>query len=201
MPGACRPGPARAPPLPGRSRPPISCAGSGPRRRLCYPELCRNHFRRSVLRRKIARSTRTEARMRLRGFLMTGFLLAAPFGALPAAAQPAPGLSYSQALNTPAVMQVQDRMRQAGLYSGRVDGVWGPDSQQALERFQQRNGLQVTGTLNQATAATLGLSPGDLLAAGAGPASNAGADAAAGPLSRAAVRNLQSRLRNLGFYR
>jgi peptidoglycan hydrolase-like protein with peptidoglycan-binding domain len=139
--------------------------------------------------------------MRLRGFLMTGFLLAAPFGALPAAAQPAPGLSYSQALNTPAVMQVQERMRQAGLYSGRVDGVWGPDSQQALERFQQRNGLQVTGQLNQATAATLGLRPADLLAAGSGPAMGAGAEASMGALSRNSVANVQARLRALGFYR
>jgi len=60
--------------------------------------------------------------------------------------------------------------------------------------------LQVTGTINQATAATLGLNPGELLAGPGAPAS-AAQEAGPGPLSRAAVRNLQGRLRALGFYR
>jgi peptidoglycan hydrolase-like protein with peptidoglycan-binding domain len=139
--------------------------------------------------------------MKRSGILMAGLLLAAPALSGPAGAQTAPGLVYSQPLSSAALMQVQEKLRQSGAYTGRADGVWGPDSQAALERFQQRNGLQVTGSLNQATAATLGLQPGELLTAGSGPAVGAGADAAAGPLSRAAVRNLQSRLRNLGFYR
>ena len=124
-----------------------------------------------------------------------------------AAAQPASsGLSYSQPLTPQALMQVQERLRQLGAYTGRVDGVWGPDSQQALERFQQSRGLQVSGQLNQATAATLGVNPVELLAARPGPATAAGTDAApmaamSGPLSPGAVRNVQQRLRALGFYR
>jgi peptidoglycan hydrolase-like protein with peptidoglycan-binding domain len=133
--------------------------------------------------------------------LMTGMFLAVPLLAFPASAQPTPGLSYVQPLGPQALMQVQERLRQAGAYSGRPDGVWGPDSQAALERYQQRNGLQVTGQLNQATAATLGLNAGDLVAVGAGPASPAVADPTPGPLSRSAVRNVQARLRALGFYR
>lgn len=129
--------------------------------------------------------------------LFAGLVLAAPLLAPPALAQPAPGLAYVQPLAPPALMQVQERLRQAGDYTGRADGVWGPDSQAALQRFQQRNGLQVTGQLNQVTAMTLGLNPGALLAAGAGPA----AEAPPGPLSRLAVQNVQARLRNLGFYR
>ena len=129
--------------------------------------------------------------------------LAAPVAAL--AQQAAPGLSYSQPLAPAALMQVQERLRALGAYQGRVDGVWGPDSQQALERFQQGRGLQVTGQLNQATAATLGVDPAGLLAARGAPAT-AGADAAAaavlsGPLGAGAVRNVQQRLRALGFYR
>ena len=125
-----------------------------------------------------------------------------------AAQQAASGLVYSQPLAPQALMQVQERLRQLGAYTGRVDGVWGPDSQQALERFQQSRGLQVSGQLNQATAATLGVNPVELLAARPGPATAAaaGADAApmaalSGPLSPAAVRNVQQRLRALGFYR
>jgi peptidoglycan hydrolase-like protein with peptidoglycan-binding domain len=118
----------------------------------------------------------------------------------PAAAQAA--LAYSQPLSPSALMQVQDRLRQLGLYSGRIDGVWGPGSQQALERFQQGNGLQVTGQLNHATAATLGLDAGALFPAGSGAGIDASPSAAlSGPLGYDAVRHVQRRLRSLGFYR
>jgi len=143
--------------------------------------------------------------MKALGMAMTGLVLAAPLlvAPVPAVAQSAPGLNYVQPLSQAALMLVQERLRQAGAYPGRPDGVWGPDSQAALERFQQRNGLQVTGQLNQATAVTLGLNPGDLLAAGPSPVPPAvpPADPAPGSLSRAAVRNVQGRLRALGFYR
>ena len=148
--------------------------------------------------------------------MLVGLLLASPvvLAPAPAGAQPAPGLTYVQPLAPGAAMRVQERLRQLGAYSGRADGVWGPDSQAALERFQQGRGLQVTGQLNQATASTLGLSPAELVAAAPGPASAAAAAAApavpaapavsataAEPLSPAAVRNIQARLRSLGFYR
>jgi peptidoglycan hydrolase-like protein with peptidoglycan-binding domain len=143
---------------------------------------------------------------RLSGAILAGLLLASPVLVPRASAQPAPGLTYMQPLSPAALMQVQDRLRQMGAYSGRADGVWGPDSQSALERFQQGRGLQVSGQLNQATAATLGLNPVDLLSARPGAATSAGTDAAAlaapsNTLSRNAVRNVQSRLRTLGFYR
>ena len=141
--------------------------------------------------------------MRLSGAILAGLLLAGPALVPAASAQPAPGLVYMQPLSPPALMQVQERLRQVGAYSGRADGIWGPDSQAALERFQQGRGLQVTGQLNQATAATLGLSPVELLAARPGVAGTESVPAAAasGTLSRAAVRSVQSRLRTLGFYR
>ncbi|MBW8269944.1 peptidoglycan-binding domain-containing protein [Caldovatus aquaticus] len=132
-------------------------------------------------------------------------LLAAPLLFLaPAAAQPESGLVSSQSLAPASVRLVQQRLREIGVYQGALDGVWGPDSQAALERFQQGRSLRVTGQLNQATVATLGLRPADLLAAGSGAAAT-GADAApaamAAPLSAFAVRNVQARLRAMGFYR
>ena len=144
--------------------------------------------------------------------MLVGLLLASPvvLAPAPAGAQPAPGLTYVQPLAPGAAMRVQERLRQLGAYSGRADGVWGPDSQAALERFQQGRGLQVTGQLNQATASTLGLSPAELVAAAPGPAAAAASAVpaapavpatAAEPLSPAAVRNIQARLRSLGFYR
>ena len=145
--------------------------------------------------------------MRLSGTILAGLLLTGPALVREASAQPAPpGLVYSQPLSPAALTQVQERLRQVGAYNGRADGIWGPDSQSALERFQQSRGLQVTGQLNQATAATLGLNPTELLAArpgapGAGVDAAPAAAAASNTLSRAAVRNVQSRLRTLGFYR
>src|SRR5918997_1933734 len=141
--------------------------------------------------------------MRLSGAILAGLLLAGPALVPEASAQPAPGLTYMQPLSPAALMSVQERLRQLGAYAGRVDGAWGPDSQAALERFQQGRGLQVTGQLNQATASTLGLSPAELVAIAPGPAPVPGAAPvpSAEPLGAAAVRNVQARLRALGFYR
>ena len=138
--------------------------------------------------------------MRSRHALAALLFLATPGVAL---AQAAPGLTYSQALSSGVMAMVQEKLQQAGLYSGRADGVWGPESQAALERFQQTRNLQVTGQLNQATAATLGIAPAELLSSRNAPVPAA---ASAAPpvqetVSPAVIRNVQQRLRALGFYR
>ena len=107
-------------------------------------------------------------------------------------------LAYVQPVPPAAVQAVQDHLRHAGAYGGAVDGVWGPDSSAALQQFQASHQLQVTGQLNQATAAALGLDPGILL----------GTQQAALPppmpppetLQPGSIRALQDRLRSLGFY-
>lgn len=121
--------------------------------------------------------------------------------ALPVAAQtpPAP-LTYTQPLTPQAVQVVQQALQQQGAYTGRVDGVWGPDSEAALQRFQQAHGLQVTGQLNEATIATLSISPDQILAVT--PTQPAGSEAVipGTNLSHASVAAVQSRLRDLNFY-
>ena len=131
---------------------------------------------------------------------------ASMMAAFPAMAQTAattspPGLSYTQPLTPQAVQLVQRQLRQLGAYGGRIDGVWGPDSQAALERFQQQHNLQVTGQLNEATAATLGLTPGTLLAAGEPAPPVVPPPIPGSQLSRNSVAAIQSRLRDLNFYR
>ena len=126
----------------------------------------------------------------------------AALSALPAGAQPAPPpLSYVQPVPAPAVQSVQDRLRQAGVYNGGIDGIWGADSQAALERFQQSHQLQVTGQLNQATVATLGMDPTMFAVT---PTAAAAATPPQVPppdhLMPASVRAVQSRLHTLGFY-
>lgn len=111
-----------------------------------------------------------------------------------AAAQQAP-LSFVQPLSPSATTAVQERLREAGTYTGATDGVWGPESQAALDRFQQARGLPVTGSINLATAQALNIGVPRLL-----PMPEVAPTPVAG-LSRQAVRNVQNRLRALGFYR
>jgi peptidoglycan hydrolase-like protein with peptidoglycan-binding domain len=50
---------------------------------------------------------------------------------------------------------IQHKLSQNGLYHGRIDGLNGPETQQALRSYQQQNGLPVTGTPDQQTLASL----------------------------------------------
>ena len=53
------------------------------------------------------------------------------------------------------VMRVQQELKAAGLYQGKIDGIAGPQTKRALAAFQQAHGLPPTGTLDQQTAALL----------------------------------------------
>ena len=45
----------------------------------------------------------------------------------------------------------QEQLQAAGLYAGPVDGLMDPDTRAAIARFQQQNGMQRSGMLDQAT--------------------------------------------------
>ncbi len=51
--------------------------------------------------------------------------------------------------------QVQEQLKTAGLYKGKADGRMGSETRQAIQQFQQQNGLQATGRLDQQTMAAL----------------------------------------------
>jgi peptidoglycan hydrolase-like protein with peptidoglycan-binding domain len=136
------------------------------------------------------------------GLVMAGVLLSPAFQAHEAQAQTqtqAP-VSYVQPLSPQAQKEVQRHLKELGVYSGAVDGIWGRDSQEALERFQQTRGLQVTSNLNQATLATMGIKPADLLSLSDQPATMAGRDVQGRALNAEAVRTIQGRLKQLGLY-
>jgi peptidoglycan hydrolase-like protein with peptidoglycan-binding domain len=62
----------------------------------------------------------------------------------------------SRATASPAtVQQAQRRLRDDGLYHGSIDGVLGPQTKQALRKFQKKNGLPETATLDQETVSKL----------------------------------------------
>ena len=73
---------------------------------------------------------------------------------MPAMSQPAQNTvnpSGAWTLSRQDIRQAQEQLRDQGLYRGRIDGILGPGTKQALQQFQQNNGLQVTATLDQPT--------------------------------------------------
>jgi hypothetical protein len=53
--------------------------------------------------------------------------------------------------------RVQQRLKVLGFDPGPVDGLWGPESQAALRRYQETYALPVTGEVDRATLTALGL--------------------------------------------
>ena len=49
----------------------------------------------------------------------------------------------------------QEILRAMGLYSGRIDGIYGPKSRQALLDYQYQNALSLTGVLDLETSLSL----------------------------------------------
>ena len=82
---------------------------------------------------------------------------------------------------------LQKSLRGAGFYDGEVDGVYGPETVDAVEALQKAHGLPVTGTVDKATADALAA---DLAAKG-------GATAAQEVASTSAV---QQTLKLAGFW-
>jgi peptidoglycan hydrolase-like protein with peptidoglycan-binding domain len=71
---------------------------------------------------------------------------------------------------------LQKSLAKAGYYDGEADGVYGPETVEAVEALQQAHGLPVTGTVDKGTAAAL---QGDLAAKGGAAAQQAVASTAA----------------------
>lgn len=53
--------------------------------------------------------------------------------------------------------QLQQKLKEQGLYNGPIDGILGPQSRRALEQFQEQQGFEGNGSLDQQTAQALGL--------------------------------------------
>jgi len=135
--------------------------------------------------------------------LMGACLLAAMMASTAALSQTAQTplmLTFTQPVTPKAVQLVQERLRQDGSYTGAVDGIWGADSQAALEHFQQTHSLQVTGELNQATVATLGI-PVEQLAGTSWPAIPVTTVFLGNSLSSSSIQVIQARLKDLNYYR
>jgi peptidoglycan hydrolase-like protein with peptidoglycan-binding domain len=67
-----------------------------------------------------------------------------------------------QQLSQDTIQNVQQKLQQDGYYKGgHVDGMMGPHTRQAVQRFQQAKGLPSSGQLDQQTLAALGVNAQD----------------------------------------
>jgi peptidoglycan hydrolase-like protein with peptidoglycan-binding domain len=46
---------------------------------------------------------------------------------------------------------VQERLKAEGVYAGSVDGIMGPQTETALRRYQEKQGLPVSGAVDEET--------------------------------------------------
>jgi len=67
------------------------------------------------------------------------------------------------------VRQIQQALKDKGFDVGPIDGQLGPQTEQALRSFQQAQGLQATGQIDQKTMAALGVQAGQQSMQGATP--------------------------------
>ena len=57
------------------------------------------------------------------------------------------------------VRAVQEKLRDGGFYSGEIDGAYSGQLSAALTRYQIRNGLPITGQLDEDTSKAFGAKP------------------------------------------
>lgn len=73
--------------------------------------------------------------------------------------------SQRQAHSPDVVKQVQEKLSAEG-HKVTTDGKMGPQTQAALKEYQQQNGLQATGQIDQETLAKLGIESGSAATGG-----------------------------------
>ena len=76
-------------------------------------------------------------------------------------ASTAQGASKTQAAGAQSrtqIAEVQQALKAKGFDPGTTDGTMGPQTQEALRKFQKANGLPVTGNIDSQTAKALGVS-------------------------------------------
>ena len=73
-------------------------------------------------------------------------------------ASPSPSTSSSR-YDPTLVRDVQQALNDRGYSAGAVDGQWGPNTEDAVRRFQQASGLPQTGALERSTLTALGVAP------------------------------------------
>ena len=82
-----------------------------------------------------------------------------------------------------AVKDAQQKLADAGFYHGKIDGLMGPQTKEALSAYQQQNGLKQTARLDKATQDRLAQGQGAATVAGAKPAAETSGSGSSTPPS------------------
>ncbi len=98
-----------------------------------------------------------------------------------------------------AVKAVQNKLKSLGYYSGEVDGDYGSGTKKAVIAFQKAKGLKKTGNVNSATLEKLNGAASSSSSSSSGSSSSAGETCKPGDKGEA-VKDVQKKLKNLGFY-
>lgn len=77
---------------------------------------------------------------------------------IPTFSEPRAGTSGSDEQGDSQVREVQQELKDQGLYTGEIDGIHGPLTSSAVQQFQQSQGLPVTGQMDASTLDRLGVS-------------------------------------------
>jgi peptidoglycan hydrolase-like protein with peptidoglycan-binding domain len=62
-----------------------------------------------------------------------------------------PVSGQTAAFEKPSVQNVQQALKNAGIYEGKIDGISGPKTREAIEAFQSRVGLKADGKVGPRT--------------------------------------------------
>ena len=76
-----------------------------------------------------------------------------------ALAQSAAADLYKKGASGQTVREIQTRLKNWGYYSGSVDGIYGSGTEEAVKKFQKKNGLDADGQAGNKTLAALGINP------------------------------------------
>ena len=72
--------------------------------------------------------------------------------------QSAQAAVYRQGSTGDAVRTIQTKLKNWGYFSGTIDGIYGPKTEEAVKYFQRKNGLTADGVVGPATLRALGMS-------------------------------------------
>jgi peptidoglycan hydrolase-like protein with peptidoglycan-binding domain len=72
-----------------------------------------------------------------------------------ATAAAAPVAAFPPEVSPALIKRIQTTLRQQGFYKGRIDGVWGPETQSGIHGYQQSHNLTNNGELDSQTLASL----------------------------------------------
>ena len=59
-----------------------------------------------------------------------------------------PGKSGSSRVSSSEMRDVQQHLQQLGYYKGKIDGIWGKQSRQAMAQFQRSQGISASGQID-----------------------------------------------------